>query len=100
MGIKEAARSTKPQRIDLWSNGRSGQRNIIKMDDLNIRKPRGNPSNKLEDENNTSRLEMKEHICMSMLETQIACRRWWMGQKKEKEAIFCSSWPPQAKCCR
>ncbi|KAK1360022.1 hypothetical protein POM88_044496 [Heracleum sosnowskyi] len=70
------------------------------MDNLNICKPRGNPSKKLEDENNTSRLEMKEHICMSMLETQIACRRWWMGQKKEKEAIFCSSWPPRAKCCR
>lgn len=38
-----------------------GQRNIMKMGKLNICKPRGNPPQKLEDETNTSGLEMKEH---------------------------------------
>lgn len=71
---EEAERSTKRQRIDRFSDGRFGQRNIMKMNDIAICNPHGSPPSNisnLEDVTYTSGLEMKEHLRISMVDTQV-----------------------------
>lgn len=68
---EEAARFTKRQRTELLFSGRFSQGNIMKMNDIDICNLRGNPPSNLEDVTNTSGLEMKEHLCISLLDAQV-----------------------------